>query len=106
MGGEPAGALQRSETNFNYFRLPSILDSESAFPWPTKNGIRLCARHSRKGNRMHRRNLMDRLDILWAALCIWLVRREFFPPDRSIRLVTWLSFCVGLPCPSSIRART
>lgn len=54
---------------------------------------------------MHRRNLMDRLDQTWAALCLWFVRRDFFPLDRSIRLVTWLSFFIGLPCPCAVRVR-
>jgi hypothetical protein len=54
---------------------------------------------------MHRRNLMDRLDAGWAALCVWFVCRDFFERDRSIRLVTWLSFLVGLPCPCTVRVR-
>lgn len=105
-GSEPAGRSAIPARLWPRSGLRCHLPKESAFPRPMKNGIRLCARHSRKGTIMHRRTLMDRLESHWADVCLWFVHREFFPPERSIRLVTWLSFFVGLPCPCTVRARS
>jgi hypothetical protein len=42
---------------------------------------------------------------IWSALCTWYLRRDPFPPDYSLRLLTFFSKITGLPrpCPAVIR---
>ena len=54
---------------------------------------------------MVRRKLLARFVSHWAALCDWFVRRAPFPPDRSLRLLTFCAKVGGLsrPCPVAAR---
>jgi hypothetical protein len=54
---------------------------------------------------MVRRNLFARLDRIWGVLCIWITRRGFLPPDRTLRLLTRVSDVTGLSRPCPVMAR-
>lgn len=54
---------------------------------------------------MHRRHMMDSLDDVWMALCVWFLRRSPLPPVRSHRLLARLSGLLGLPCPVAVPVR-
>lgn len=46
-----------------------------------------------------------KLSAHWCDLCAWFVRRAPFPPDRSLRLLTFFTAFTGLPrpCPVGVR---
>lgn len=48
---------------------------------------------------MDRRNRLGRSVSHWSAWCEWFVRRAPFPPDRSVRLLTFFAKVTGLPRP-------
>jgi hypothetical protein len=54
---------------------------------------------------MDPRKLWARSDSTWSALCIWFVRRAPLPPDRSLRLLTFVSTIAGLPRPCPVVVR-
>ena len=54
---------------------------------------------------MYRRNLFDRLNAGWSALCIWFLRVSPLPTERSLRLITRISNTTGLSRPLAVRVR-
>jgi len=54
---------------------------------------------------MYRRNLLDRLNAGWSALCIWFLRISPLPTEQSLRLITRISMAAGLTCPCPVRVR-
>ena len=54
---------------------------------------------------MVRRKRLARFVSHWFALCDWFVRRAPFPPDRSLRLLTFFAKLTGLPRPCSVAGR-
>jgi hypothetical protein len=51
---------------------------------------------------MVRRKLLARLDSVWSAVCVWFVRRAPLPPDRSVRLLSFVCTVTGLPRPRPV----
>lgn len=54
---------------------------------------------------MVRRKRLVRSVSPWSAWCDWFVRRAPFPPDYSVRLLTFFAKLTGLPHPCPVVAR-